>query len=162
MLNAYSEQYSASLEQRLAPGWVMTLDYVGTHTLRIIRPLDVDGPSPFVRTAPGQSRSAGQANCTRPYWIWWYQQKGIPCETSPTAGYPQPPYSVIQTDVHDGYLHYNALDLDISHSFSHSFTMLASYTWSKTLDNVDPDATSQNPNDINFTQHQEYGPAIYD
>jgi hypothetical protein len=40
--------------------------------------------------------------------------------------------------------------------------MLASYTWSKTLDNVDPDATSQNPNDINFTQHQEYGPAIYD
>ena len=162
MVNAYSEQYTASLEQRFAPGWVMTLDYVGTHTLRIIRPLDVDGPSPFIRTAPGQSRSAGQANCTRPYWIWWYQQKGIPCETTPTAGYPQPPYSVIQTDVHGGYLHYNALDLDITHSFSHSFTLLASYTWSKTLDNVDPDTTNQNPNDTNLTQHQEYGPAIYD
>jgi hypothetical protein len=40
--------------------------------------------------------------------------------------------------------------------------MLASYTWSHTLDNVDPDTTSQNPNDTNFTQHQEYGPAIYD
>jgi hypothetical protein len=30
------------------------------------------------------------------------------------------------------------------------------------LDNVDPDTTSQNPNDTNFTQHSEYGPAIYD
>ena len=40
--------------------------------------------------------------------------------------------------------------------------MLASYTWSHTLDNVDPDTTSQNPNDTNFTQRQEYGPAIYD
>ena len=162
MLNAYSEQYTASLEQRFAPGWVMTLDFVGTHTLRIIRPLDIDGPSPFIRTAPGQSRGAGQANCTRPYWIWWYEQKGIPCETNPAATYPQPPYSVIQTDVHNGYLHYNALDLDVTHSFSHSFTLLASYTWSKTLDNVDPDSTSQNPNDTNFTQQQEYGSAIYD
>jgi hypothetical protein len=162
MLNAYSEQYTASLEHRFAPGWVMTLDYVGAHTLRIIRPLDVDGPSPFVRTAPGQTRSAGVANCTRPYWIWWYQQKGIACETSPASTYPQPPYSVIQTDVHDGYLHYNALDLDVSHTFRNGFNMLASYTWSKTLDNVDPDTTSQNPNDTNFTQHQEYGPAIYD
>jgi hypothetical protein len=135
---------------------------VGTHTLRIMRPLDVDGPSPFIRTQPDEVRSAGVANCTRPYWIWWYAQKGIPCETNPSATYPEPPYSVIQTDVHDGYLHYNALDLNITHTFSHGFTMLASYTWSHTLDSVDPDTTSQNPNDTNFTQRQEYGPAIYD
>jgi len=162
MLNAYSEQYTASLEHRFAPGWVLSLDYVGTHTLRIIRPLDVDGPSPFIRTTPGQVRSAGQANCTRPYWIWWYQQQGMACETSPATSYPQPPYSVIQTDVHDGYLHYNALDLNVTHGFSHGFTVLGSYTWSHTLDNVDPDTTSQNPDDTNFTEHEEYGPAIYD
>ena len=162
MLNAYSEQYTASVEQRFAPGWVLSIDYVGTHTLRIIRPLDVDGPSPFIRTAQGQTRTAGQANCTRPYWLYWYAQQGIACSTSPSTSYPQPPYSVIQTDVHDGYLHYNALDLDVTHSFSHGFAMLASYTWSHTLDNVDPDTTSQNPNDTSFTQHQEYGPAIYD
>jgi hypothetical protein len=69
---------------------------------------------------------------------------------------------LIQTDVHDGYLHYNALDLDISHRFSSGLQMLASYTWSHTLDNVDPDTTSQNTNDTNFTQRQEYDPAIYD
>jgi len=162
LLNPYSQQYTASLEQRLGSGWAMTLDYVGTHTLRIVRPLDVDGPAPFIRTVQGQSRSAGQANCTRPYWGWWYHQRGTPCISNPSATYPQPSYAVIQTDVNDGYLHYNALDLNITHAFDHGFSVLASYVWSKTLDNVDPDATSQNPNDTNSTQHEEYGPAIYD
>ncbi|MGH9607065.1 MAG: TonB-dependent receptor domain-containing protein [Terracidiphilus sp.] len=166
MLNPYSQQYTASLEQRLGSNWTMTLDYVGAHTLRDIRPLDVDSPAPFIRTAQGQTRSAQAANCSRPYWILWYGQQGLTCDTSSNQGKANsvatPPYSVIQTDVNDGYLHYNALDLNIAHTFVSGFQMLASYTWSHTLDNVDPDTTSQNPNDPNFTQHQEYGPAIYD
>jgi hypothetical protein len=162
-LNPYSEQYTASLEHRFAPHWLLSLDYVGTRTLRIVRPLDVDGPAPFVRTVQGtgpqSARSAGAANCTRPYWVYWYAQHGNTCTS---ANLNAPPYSMIQTDVNDGYLHYNALDVNVTHSFSHRFSMLASYTWSHTLDNVDPDTTSQNPNDTNFTQHEEYGPAIYD
>jgi hypothetical protein len=161
LLTPYLQQWTASLEQRLATNWTLTLDYVGAHTLRIIRPLDVDGPSPFIRTVQNQIRSAQAANCTRPYWIYWYAQHSMTC-SSTTASNPQPPYSVIQTDVNNGYLHYNALDLNVAHSFSQGFQMLASYTWSHTLNNVDPDTTSQNPNDTNFTQHQEYGPAIYD
>jgi hypothetical protein len=162
LLNPYTEQYTVSAGARLGGGWVLNLDYVGAHTLRNVRPLDIDSPATFVRTAQGQTRTAGQANCTRPYWVWWYAQKGITCQTSPSSSYPQPSYSVIQTDVNDGYLHYNAFDMNLSHSFSHGFSMLASYTWSHTLDNVDPDTTNQNPNDPNLTGHEEYGPAIYD
>ena len=40
--------------------------------------------------------------------------------------------------------------------------MLASYTWSHAIDNVDPDITSQNPNDPNFTGKMENGNAIFD
>ena len=40
--------------------------------------------------------------------------------------------------------------------------MLASYTWSHTIDNVDPDVPSQNPNDPNFTGRVENGNAIFD
>ncbi len=161
LLNPYSEQYTLGLEHRFAPTWVLSADYVGTHTLRIIRPLDVDGPTPFVRTAQNQTRTAQAANCTRPYWVFWYSTHGMTCNPA-SASNSQPPYSVIQTDVNNGYLHYNALDLNIKHTFSHGFSALFSYTWSHTLDNVDPDTTSQNPNDTNFTQHEEYGPAIYD
>ena len=174
LLNPYSEQYTASLEQRLARNWVMSVDYIGTHTLRINRPLDVDSPSPFVRTVTGTGvvkldstylpipgtgnmRTAQQANCSRPYWVSWYAQHNLTCDVSSNQGtaksVPTPPYSVIQTDVNNGYLHYNALDLNIRHTFTHGFSMLASYTWAHTLDNVDPDTTSQNPNDPNFTQH---------
>ncbi len=159
LLNPYSEQWTASLEQRLAPGWLLSLDYVGTHTLRINRPLDIDAPAPFVRTLPNQTRSAATANCSRPYWIQWYAQHNTTCTA---ANLNAPPYSVIQTDVADGYLHYNALDLNITHSFAHGMSLLASYTWSHTLDNVDPDTTAQNPNDPNLTGHAEYGNAIYD
>lgn len=159
LLNPYSEQYTLGVEQQLAPEWILSLDYIGTHQLRNVRPLDVDAPAPFIRTAQGQTRSAQSANCMRPYWIAWYAEHGTSCGSS-SAG--APPYSVIQSDVNDGYLHYNALDVNLRHAFRHGFEMLASYTWSHTLDNVDPDIPNQNPNDANFTGRQEYGNAIYD
>jgi hypothetical protein len=161
LLNPYSQQWTLGVERRLATGWVLSVDYVGSHTVKINRPLDVDPPSPFVRTQANQQRTPQAANCTRPYWIWWYQQNGLVCNTV-TATNPQPPYSVIQTDVNDGYSYYDALDVNLNHRFSRKLLMLVSYTWSHAIDNVDPDTTSQNPNDPNFTGHIENGNAIFD
>ena len=161
LLNPYSGQWTLGVERRLGASWVLSVDYVGSHTSRINRPRDVDPPSPYIRTAPGQIRTPQAANCTRPYWIWWYSQNGMTCNPS-TATNPQPPYATIQSDVNDGYANYDALDVNLSHRFSRKLSMLASYTWSHTLDNVDPDVPSQNPNDANFTGHVEYANAIFD
>jgi hypothetical protein len=161
LLSPYSEQWSLGVERRLAADWVLSVDYVGSHTLRINRPLDVDPPSPFVRTAPNQIRTPQAANCTRPYWIWWYQQNGTACNPN-TATNPQPPYAVIQSDVNNGYAYYDALDVNLTRRFSHKLSMLMSYTWSHAIDNVDPDIPSQNPNDPNFTGRVENGNAIFD
>lgn len=118
--------------------------------------------APRPSSAPRRARAAPPKPPTaRPYWTYWYSQRGTTCNPN-AATTPQPPYSVIQTDVKNGFLHYDALDINLSHRFSRNFQMLASYTWSHTLDNVDPDTTSQNPNDTNFTGYQEYGNAIYD
>jgi hypothetical protein len=161
LLNPNSKQWTIGVERKLAADWVLSVDYVGSHTSRINRPRDVDAPSPFVRTAPGQVRTPQAANCTRPYWVWWYAAHQVACNPA-AATNPQPPYSVIQTDVNDGYLNYNALDVNLSHRFSRKLSVLASYTWSHALDNVDPDLSSQNPNDPNFTGRVEYGNAIFD
>ncbi|MGA2118021.1 MAG: TonB-dependent receptor [Bryobacteraceae bacterium] len=161
LYSPYSKQWTLGIQRRLSRGFVLSVDYVGSHTLKINRPLDVDPPSPFIRTAPGQTRSAQAANCTRPYWIWWYAQNDMTCNTG-TATNPQPPYSVIQSDVNDGYAYYDALDVNLSRSFTRHLSMLASYTWSHAIDNVDPDTTSQNPNDPNFTGKVENGNAIFD
>jgi hypothetical protein len=163
LLNPYSEQYTLSVAQQLARNWVLSIDYVGTHQLRNVRPLDVDAPSSYIRTAQGQIRTAQLANCMRPYWIYWYGQNGMTCNSSSSqSSGPEPPYSVIQSDVNDGFLHYDALDVNLHHIFSNGFETLVSYTWSHTMDNVDPDATSQNPNDPLQTGLAEYGNALYD
>ena len=161
LLNPRSNQWTFGIERRLPMNWVLSVDYVGSHTTRINRPRDVDPPTPFIRTQPGQVRTAQAANCTRPYWIAWYAQQGMICNPN-TATNPQPPYSVITSDVNDGYSNYAALDVNLKHTFSRKLSVLVSYTWSHALDNVDPDVPGQNPNDPNFTGRVEYGNAVFD
>jgi len=161
LLSPYTQQWTFGVEREIKPSWVLSVAYVGAHTIKINRPLDVDAPTPFIRTEPGQMRSAQSANCTRPYWIWWYQQNDLTCNPTKATS-PQPPYGLIQSDVNDGYAYYNALDVNLNHRFSHGVSMLASYTWSHAIDNVDPDIPGQNPNDPNFTGALENGNAIFD
>ena len=169
LLNPYSEQYTFGVEQKLDKATSLTIDYVGTHTVHIIRPLDVDAPASFTRTAQNQyfggattaAAAANLANCTRPYWKYYYQQEGLTCTaTSPAA--TQPPFSLIQSDVNDGYLHYNAMDVNLKGNYGARGNYLLSYVWSHAVDNVDPDTTSQNPNDANLPRAQERGNAIFD
>jgi hypothetical protein len=154
LLNPYSEQWTFGIDRELAEKWVLSVDYVGSRTLRINRPLDVDTPAPFIRTATSpQTRTPQVANCTRPLWVGTTACGG-------TAAAPL--FSTVLTDVNNGYASYNALQLNLNHRFSRRGEMLLSYTWSHTLDNVDPDVPGQNPNDPNFTGREEYGNAIYD
>jgi hypothetical protein len=91
----------------------------------------------------------------------WYSQNGLTCNPAAPTN-PQPPYAVIQSDVNNGYAYYDALDLNLTRTFSRRFSMLTSYTWSHAIDNVDPDVPGQNPNDPNFTGRMENGDAIFD
>lgn len=161
LLNPYSSQWTFGIERRLVRDWVLSLDYVGSHTIRINRPLDVNAPTSFVRTAPNQVRSAQAANCTRPTWVAWYRERNLTCNPV-AATNPQPPYALIQSDVNNGYAFYDALDVNLTHHFSSRFSMLASYTWSHAIDNVDPDIPGQNPNDPRQTGKIENGNAIFD
>jgi hypothetical protein len=161
LLNPYSEQWTFGVERQLGQHWVLSVDYVGSHTVKVVRPLDVDSPAPFIRTAQGQTRTAQAANCTRPLWVAFYAAAGRTC--NPTAANPpQPAFGVITTDVNNGFVRYNSLNVNLSHSFTRRFAMLASYVYSHSIDNVDPDAPGGNPNDPNFIGPQEVGNAIFD
>ena len=159
LLNPYSQRWTLGVERQLAPQWLLSADYIGTHTVKIVRPLDLDAPAPFVRTAPGQVRSAAAANCTRPLWVAFYASLSAACGA---AGAPQPPYSAVDVTVNDGAAYYDALAVNLSHQLSDRFYMLASYTWSRAIDTVDPDIPSQSPNDANFTGALEKADAIFD
>ncbi|HET9183662.1 MAG TPA: TonB-dependent receptor [Candidatus Angelobacter sp.] len=162
LLNPYSEQWTLGVERQLGHDWVLSVDYVGSHTVKVVRPLDVDSPAPFIRTAQGQTRSAQAANCTRPLWVAFYAAAGLACPVTANPAIPQPAFGVITTDVNNGFGRYNSLNVNLSHSFAHRFAMLASYVYSHATDNVDPDVPGQNPNDPNFVNEQEIGNAIFD
>jgi hypothetical protein len=166
LLNPYNEQWTIGLQHELGEGWVLGADYLGSHTLRIVRPLDLDAPSSFVRTEPGQVRTAGSANCTRPYWVAYFKQRGQTCSA---AGNPdgQPPYSVVQSDTNDGVAYYEALELNLNRHWMGyhgrgASNLMASYVFSHSIDTVDPDVPSQNPNDPRMTGEAERGNAIFD
>lgn len=144
LLNPYSQQWNLGVERAIARTWQLRVDYVGSHTLAINRPLDLNAPAPFVRTQPGQVRSAAAADATRPI--------------VPTAN----GYRRIVSLVNDGAAWYDGLQVNLNHSFSHSFFMLASYTWSHALDTVEPDIPSQDPNDANFTGAIERANSLLD
>ena len=165
LLNPYSEQWTFGVQEQLDPNWLLSLDYVGTHTLRIVRPLDVNPPASFVRTTTTTGtqfvRPPQAANCTRPLWIAFYNQLGTPCNPS-RATNPQPAYAQILSDVNNGYAFYHGLNVNLSHRLTESFLISASYVWSHSTDSVDPDVPGQNPNDPNITGGAEYGNAIFD
>src|SRR5207244_132965 len=75
---------------------------------------------------------------------------------------PQPPYSVIQSDVNNGCAYYNSLQVNLIGRLGSQLTFTASYRWSHAIDNVDPDVPSQNPNDPNFPGRIENASAIFD
>lgn len=161
LLNPYSQQWTLGVERQLGNHWVLSVDYVGSHTIKVVRPLDVDAPTTFARTAQGQTRSPQAANCARPLWVAFYAAAGRTCNPL-AANPPQPAFGVVTTDVNDGFVSYNSLNINLSHSFSRHFAMLGSYVYSHAIDNVDPDAPGGNPNDPNFINEQEKGNAIFD
>ena len=63
LLNPYSEQWTFGIERRLAPGWVLRADYVGSHTLQHQSAAGCGSAAPFIRTrrdrfAPRRPRTA--------------------------------------------------------------------------------------------------------
>ena len=144
LLNPSTRQWNLGLERTIARSWQLRLDYVGSHTLDINRPLDLNAPAPFLRTQPGQVRSAAAADITRPI---------VPTVNG---------YRRIVSLINDGSAWYSGLQVNVTHTFSHSFALLASYTWSHALDTVEPDVPSQDPNDANFTGAMEKASSLLD
>jgi hypothetical protein len=129
LLNPQTQQWNVGLEHELAPGWMFSMDYIGSHTIHIEQPVDLNSPAAFVRTAPGQIRSVADANATRPI---------VP----EPNGYRQVlAYTNVGTSFYDG------LQVKLNRQFTQKFSMLFSYTWSHTIDTVEWDGTGQNPND---------------
>lgn len=131
LLNPRTTQYTIGAERELGNRWFLSLDYVNAHTTDIERNLDLNAPSEFVRTAPGQTRPAAAADATRPI--------------TPTPN----GYRRILVTVNEGESKYEGAHLNLRKTFETRGGMLLSYTWSHSRNNVEPDAPGGDPGDVN-------------
>ncbi len=143
LLNPYTQQANIGMEREIASQWFLSADYVYQHTIRIDRTLDLNAPAPFIRTAPGQTRTGAAADLTRPI---------VPVN----GGFRR-----IQAVINDGSSLYNALQVRLHKRFGNRLSVLANYTWSHTINTAETDSNTD-PNDANSIGRPERASSLLD
>jgi hypothetical protein len=144
--NPRSQVMSIGAEREFTKGLFVGTDYVHQHWTDLDRTIDLNAPSPFDRTAPGQVRSVAAANATRPI--------------LPVAG------GVRQVNVlmNFGEADYDGLQTQISYRGSSRFYTSLSYTLSKATNTFEPDGNGVGANQSILSRlgEEERGPSLLD
>lgn len=144
LVNPRTQQATVGIERELFSGWTLLLDYLHQHTTRIDRQIDINAPAAFIRTQPGQVRTAAEADATRPI--------------RPGPG----GFRRIASFVNDGMSRYDALRVNLRNRMTRRAAVLVSYTYSNAINTLEPDtpASLQDPNDANLLGRSERAQSV--
>jgi hypothetical protein len=134
-VNPRSQVGSVGFERQFAGHAFLSVDYVRQRWTGLDETVDLNAPSLFIRTVPGQSRTAAQADATRPI---------VPVNGG---------FRVINTIENLGLADYNGLQTMLRWQDATSYLSI-SYTLSKATNTTEPDGNGAGPNDFN-----QLGPA---
>ncbi len=144
--NPRSQIVNFGVEHEFGRGLFLSSDFVHQHWTGIDRTVDLNAPSEFDRTAPGQVRTVAAANATRPI--------------LPVNG------GVRQVNVlmNLGKADYNGLQTQFSYRGGRRVYASVSYTLSKATNTTEPDGNGVNPNESIITRlgEVERGPSLLD
>ncbi len=145
-VNPRSQVTSIGAEREIVKGWFAGADYVHQHWTDLDRTVDLNAPTPFDRTAAGQTRSVAAANATRPI--------------LPVNGGVRQVNVLMNLGVAD----YDGLQTQISYRGSPKLYAALSYTLSKATNTTEPDGNGIGPNDANIARlgEEERGPSLLD
>jgi Carboxypeptidase regulatory-like domain len=159
LVNPRSQVFTIGAEREIARGLFFGADYVRQHLSNIQRTVDLNAPSIFDRTAPGQFRcpvgvappctaaqAVAAANLTRPI---------VPAN----GGVRQ-----INVIMNLGEADYNGLQTNFSYRGNRKMYASLSYTLSKATNTTEPDGNGINPNQAIITRlgEEERGLSVVD
>ncbi len=146
LVNPRSQVISIGAEREVIKGFFVGGDYVHQHLSGIDRTVDLNAPSPFDRTAPGQVRSVTAANTTRPI--------------LPVNGGVRQVNVLMNLGVAD----YDGLQTQFSYRGNRKMYAAISYTLSEATNTSEPDGNGINPNESNIARlgEVERGPSVVD
>jgi hypothetical protein len=145
-VNPRSQVASIGYEREVARGWFAGADYVHQQWSDLDRSVDLNAPTPFDRTAIGQTRTVAAANATRPI---------VPVNGGVRN---------VNVLMNLGEAEYNGLQAQVSYRGSAKFQANASYTLSKATNTTEPDGNGIGSNDANIARlgEEERGPSVVD
>jgi hypothetical protein len=146
LFNPRSQVLSIGAEREFFRGLFVGGDYVHQHLSGIDRTVDLNAPSTFDRTAPGQTRTVAVANTTRPI---------LPKNGGVRA---------INVLTNLGVADYDGLQTQISYRGNSKLYAALSYTLSKATNTSEPDGNGIGPNENNLARlgEIERGPSLLD
>ncbi len=146
LLSPRSQVVSIGSEWEVFKGFFAAADYVHQHWTNLVRTVDINAPTPFDRTAPGQVRTVAAANVTRPI---------LPVN----GGIRQ-----VNVLMNLGTADYDGLQTQFSYRGSRRMYASLSYTLSKATNTYEPDGNGVSPSDSNIARlgEQERGPSSID
>jgi Carboxypeptidase regulatory-like domain/TonB dependent receptor len=146
LANPRSQVMSLGAEREVAKGFFVGSDYVHQHWTGLDRTVDLNAPSIFDRTAPGQVRTVAAANATRPI--------------LPVNGGVRQVNVLMNLGVGD----YDGLQTLVSYRGNSKMYAAVSYTLSKATNTTEPDGNGINPNEsiISRLGETERGPSVLD
>jgi hypothetical protein len=140
LVNPRSQVLTLGVEREFFKGLFVGTDYVHQHWNNLDRTVDLNAPSPFPRTAPGQVRPVGSA-------------------ARPVAGVRQ-----VNVIMNLGVADYDGLQTQISYRGNRHMDASVSYTLSKATNTFEPDGNGIGPNEGHFSllDETERGPSVLD
>jgi hypothetical protein len=146
LANPRSQVVSIGAEREVIKGFFVGSDYVHQHWTNLDRTVDLNAPSAFDRTAPGQTRSVAAANATRPI--------------LPVNGGVRQVNVLMNLGVSD----YDGLQTQITYRGNSRLNAGLSYTLSKATNTTEPDGNGIGPNDSALSRlgEIERGPSLLD
>ncbi|HEY0461694.1 MAG TPA: TonB-dependent receptor [Pyrinomonadaceae bacterium] len=157
-VNPRSQVISIGAEHEIIKGFFAEADFVHQHLTGLDRTVDLNAPSVFDRTAPGQSRClAGHQTCST-------------TETVNAANATRPILPVnggvrqVNVLMNLGVADYDGLQTQISFRGNSRLYAAVSYTFSKTTNTSEPDGNGIGPNQniISRLGEEERGPSLLD
>jgi len=146
LVNPRSQVSTFGVEREFFKGMFFGADYVHQHWTNLDRTVDLNAPTAFNRTAPGQVRTVAAANLTRPI--------------LPVNGGVRQVNVIMNLGVAD----YDGLQTQFSYRGNRRMYAAVSYTLSRANNTFEPDGNGIGPNESNITQlgEIERGPSVVD
>ncbi len=145
LLSPYTQQWTFGIERRLPRGWVMAVDGVRSLSVKQFLQYNVNAPSPFPRTQPGQVRTAALADQTRPLF-------------DPVRGvsmFEGVPVRDVRVTTNGNTATYHGLNASLTRRIGVRYQVQFAYTWSSAINSITDDHLGANPQEWSDVQRAE-------